>query len=213
VSVIRNVGRHLHDAFRSPDGRYVAMASYDDNILAIIDLLTKKVVKRLPAERQPHVGSGAVIESGGRTLGVGTNIGIRVTGEHYVTVFDMETFEVVKQIPVLGPTESPAAHPLARYIAVDIVGSGARESMIQLIDKKTLSVARTIDVGGHSHLPEYTARGDFLYVSAGYKGDKLVIYDARTLNRVRSFSMEVPSGIFSYSRARTPVVGLQKRPE
>lgn len=85
--------------------------------------------------------------------------------------------------------------------------------MIQLIDKETLFPARTIDVGGHSHFPEYTARGDFLYVSAGYKGNELVIYDSRTLERVDGFEMEVPAGIFSHSRARTPVVGLQKPPQ
>jgi len=212
VSVITQVGRHLHDAFLSPDGRYVAMAAYDDDVLAIIDLAEKRVVKRLPAGRQPHVGSGAVIESGGRMLGVGTNIGMRFSGEHHVTVFNMETFDVVKQIPVLGPTESPAAHPLARYIVVDIVGSGDPASRIQLIDKETLSVSRTLDVGGHSHFPEYTARGDYLYVSAGYLGDSLVVYDAESLEPVETFDIEVPAGIFSHSRARAAVVGLQKPP-
>jgi len=212
VSRITGVGRHLHDAFLSPDGRRVAMASYDDDILAIIDLADKRVIKRLPAGRQPHVGSGAVIESQGRLLGVGTNIGLAPSGDHHVTVFDMETFEVVKQIPVLGPTESPAAHPAARYLAVDIVGEGARAARIQLIDKDKLSVARTLNVGGHSHFPEYTAGGDYLYVSAGYMGDSLVVYDSDSLERVKAFDIEVPAGIFSHSRAKTPVVGLQKMP-
>jgi len=212
VSKVTGVGRHLHDAFLSPDGRRVAMASYDDDILAIIDLADKRVVKRVPAGRQPHVGSGAVIESQGRTLGVGTNIGLKPSGGHHVTVFDMESFEVVKQIPVLGPTESPAAHPAARYLAVDIVGEGTRASRIQMIDKDKLSVSRTIDVGGHSHFPEYTARGDYLYVSAGYMGDSLVVYDSESLERVQTFDIEVPAGIFSHSRASTPVVGLQKAP-
>ena len=84
---------------------------------------------------------------------------------------------------------------------------------IQFIDKKTLEVARTLTVAGHSlahsHFPEYTARGDYLYVSSGYSGDQLVIYDAHTLKKVKTVSMEVPAGIFSRLRARTVVVGLE----
>ena len=220
ISKITDVGRHLHDAFLSPDGRYVVVSSYDDNINAVIDLAKKRIVKKIPAGCQPHLGSGAVVRSNGRLLGIGTNIGTRSCESYEVTVFDMKTFEVVKRIPVIGPTESPAAHPKAPYIVVDIVGTGPNANKIQFIDKKTLEVFRTLTVAGtlgHSHFPEYTARGDYLYVSssvggdriAGYDGDRLVIYDAHTLKKVKAVSMEVPSGVFSHLRARTVVVGLE----
>jgi len=219
ISKISDVGRHLHDAFLSPDGRYVVGSSYDDNINTVIDLAKKSIVKKIPAGCQPHLGSGAVVKSQGKLLGIGTNIGSRPCKSHEVTVFDMETFEVVKRIPVLGPTESPAAHPNAPYIVVDIVGTGPNARKIQFIDKKTLNVIRTLTVAGtlgHSHFPEYTARGDYLYISsgvggdriAGYDGDKLVIYDSHTLKKVKTESMEVPAGVFSHLRARTVVVGL-----
>lgn len=208
VTKIENVGRHLHDAFLSPSGRYMAISSYDDNTITAIDLRDMQIVRKMPAGRQPHVGSGAIIQRDGRTLGIGTNIGTPPSGENFVTVFDMDTFEVVKQIPVLGPTESPAAHPKAPYIAVDIVGA-AGAAKIQFIDKKTLDVVKTVSVGGHSHFPEYTARGDYLYVSAGYEGDGVVIYRADTLEKVDSFPVEVPAGIFSHVRARTVAVGLE----
>jgi len=220
ISKITDVGRHLHDAFLSPDGRYVVVSSYDDDINAVIDLAEKRIVKKIPAGCQPHLGSGAVVRQHGRLLGIGTNIGSRPCEPHEVTVFDMGTFEVVKRIPVLGPTESPAAHPRAPYIVVDIVGTGPNANKIQFIDKKTLEVFRTLTVAGtlgHSHFPEYTARGDYLYVSssvggdriAGYDGDQLVIYNAHTLKKVKTVSMEVPAGVFSHLRARTVVVGLE----
>ena len=68
---------------------------------------------------------------------------------------------------------------------------------------------RSGEVDGHSHFPEYTARGDYLYVSAGYDGNRLVIYDSHSLKKVESVSMKVPAGIFSHMRARTVVIGLE----
>lgn len=220
VTAIAGVGRHLHDGFLSPDGRYFVVSSYDDHLNAVIDLDEKRIVRRIPAGCQPHLGSGAVIRSNGRLLGIGTNIGEADCKSFEVTVFDMESFEPVARIPVAGPTESPAAHPDAPYIIVDIVGTGPNANKIQLIDKHSLELVRTIEVAGalsHSHFPEYTARGDFFYVSARYRGDRslgrpagqLVIYDSRTLAEVRSIPVDVPAGVFSRARSRAVVVGMR----
>ncbi len=219
-TVVPDVGRHLHDAFLSPEGRFLVVASYDDDLNAVVDLAEQRVVRRIPSGCQPHVGSGAVVRASGRLLGFGTNIGEEGCKSFEVTVFDMETFDVVEQVPVIGPTESPAAHPNAPYVVVDIVGTGPNASKIQFIDKETLRVVRTLDVAGtlsHSHFPEFTARGDFFYVSARYAGDRslgapagrLVVFDARTLTEVKSIPVDVPAGVFSRVRARTVVVGLQ----
>lgn len=101
-------------------------------------------------------------------------------------------------------------HPNAPYIIVDIVGISPRARKIQAIDKATLEVSKTITVGGHSHFPEYTARGDYFYVSAGYDGGKVVVYRAADLKKETSFSIDVPSGIFSHARAGIVTVGLGK---
>lgn len=222
VTAITGVGRHLHDGFLSPDGRYLVVSSYDDHHNAVIDLAEARIVRKIPAGCKPHLGSGAVVQSNGRLVGVGTNMGEEDCKSYEVTVFDMSTFEVAKRIPVIGPTESPAAHPDAPYIIVDIVGAGPNANKIQFIDKDTLEVVRTLEVAGtlgHSHFPEYTARGDFFYVSARYRGDlsvgarqgRLVIFDSHTLEEVKSIPVDVPAGVFSRSRARTVVVGLQNK--
>ena len=221
VTAIAGVGRHLHDGFLSPDGRYFVVSSYEDHLNAVIDLAEARIVRKIPAGCKPHLGSGAVVQSNGRLLGIGTNIGEVDCKSFEVTVFDMNSFEVVKRIPVVGPTESPAAHPDAPWIVVDIVGTGPNANKIQFIDKNTLEVVRTLKVAGtlgHSHFPEYTARGEFIYISARYRGDlsigassgRLVIFDSHTLKEVKSIPVDVPAGVFSRSRARTVVVGLQK---
>ncbi|HBO83325.1 MAG TPA: cytochrome C, partial [Cupriavidus sp.] len=175
VTKLEKVGRMLHDTFLTPDGRYSMVASYDDNKIVAIDLKEDKVVRDIPAGCQPHVGSGAVTPIGGRMLAFGTNIGKCDKGD-VVTVWDTKDFSVVKNIRVAGPTESPAAHPDAPYVAVDIVSKDKRASQIQLIDKQTLEVVRTLEAGGHAFFPEYTRDGKYLYVSAGYYGDRIRIY-------------------------------------
>lgn len=206
VTKIKNVGRHLHDAFLTHKGRKLMVASYDDSIVAAIDLKDRKLIKKLPAGCVPHVGGGAAVKVDGRTLGFGTNFG--TCEKTVVSVWDLDKMEVVKQVPVSGGTESPAAHANAPYVAVDIITKDRRARTIQLIDKKSLKVVKTLDVGGHAYFPEYSADGKFLYVSAGYSGDEVVVYDSHSLKKVASLQMESPAGIFSRGRVKYMTRGL-----
>lgn len=199
ITKIEKVGRFLHDSFLSRDGRYVMVADYKSDKVAVIDLKEKAHIRDIPAGCTPHLGSGSITKVGDRYLAFGTNIGSCDKG-HLVTVWDMKDFSVVKQIPVAGPTESPAAHPAAPYVAVDIVTNDKRAKLVQLIDKSSLEVVKTLDVGGHSHFPEYNRDGRYLYVSAGYAGDKVRIYDSKTLELVAEHKMQVPAGIFAHAR-------------
>ena len=206
VTKIENVGRHLHDAFLSHGGSKLMVASYDDSIVTAIDLKDRKIIKKLEAGCVPHVGGGSVVEVDGRTLGFGTNFGD--CDKMVVSVWDLDTMEVVKQVPVSGGTESPAAHANAPYVPVDIISKDRRARTVQLIDKKSLEVVKTLDVGGHAYFPEYSADGKFLYVSAGYSGDEVVVYDSTSLEKVASVAMESPAGIFSHGRVRYMTRGL-----
>ena len=206
VTKIKNVGRHLHDAFLTHKGRKLMVASYDDSIVAAIDLKERKLIKKLKAGCVPHVGGGAAVKVEGRTLGFGTNFG--TCEKTVVSVWDLDKMELVKQVPVSGGTESPAAHANAPYVAVDIITKDKRARTIQLIDKKTLEVVKTLDVGGHAYFPEYSADGKYLYISAGYSGDEVVVYDSNSLKKLASIEMESPAGIFSRGRVKYMTRGL-----
>ncbi len=206
VTKIENVGRHLHDAFLTHGGSKLMVAAYDDSIVTAIDLKDRKIIKKLEAGCVPHVGGGAAVEVDGRTLGFGTNFGD--CDKMVVSVWDLDKMEVVKQVPVSGGTESPAAHANAPSVAGDIISKDRRARTIQLIDKKTLEVVKTLDVGGHAYFPEYSADGKFLYVSAGYSGDEVVVYDANSLAKVASIGMESPAGLFSHGRVKYMTRGL-----
>lgn len=206
VTKIENVGRHLHDAFLTHGGKKLMVASYDDSIVTAIDLEERKIIKKLEAGCVPHVGGGAAVKIDGRTLGFGTNFG--TCDKTVVSVWDLDTMDVVKQVPVSGGTESPAAHANAPYVAVDIISKDRRARTIQLIDKKSLEVVKTLDVGGHAYFPEYSADGKFLYVSAGYNGDEVAVYDSNSLQKVAGITMESPAGIFSRGRVKYMTRGL-----
>jgi len=206
VTKITDVGRHLHDAFLTHGGQKLMVASYDDSIVAAIDLKERKLIKKLPAGCVPHVGGGSAVKVDERTLGFGTNFGD--CDKMVVSVWDLDKMEVVKQISVSGGTESPAAHANAPYVAVDIISKDKRASTIQLIDKKKLEVVKTLEVGGHAYFPEYSADGKFLYVSAGYDGNEVVVYDSNTLEKVASIPMESPAGLFSRGRVKYMTRGL-----
>ena len=207
ITKIKNVGRHLHDAFLTHKGQKLMVASYDDSIVTAIDLKTRTIIKKLKAGCVPHVGGGAAVKVNGRTLGFGTNFGT-CDNNTVVSVWDLDKMELVKQIPVSGGTESPAAHANAPYVAVDIITKDRRARTIQLIDKKSLEVVKTLDVGGHAYFPEYSADGQFLYVSAGYAGDEVVVYDSKSLEKVATIGMESPAGIFSRGRVKYMTRGL-----
>ena len=207
VTKIKNVGRHLHDAFLTHKGQKLMVASYDDSIVTAIDLKTRKIIKKLKAGCVPHVGGGAAVKVNGRTLGFGTNFGT-CDNNTVVSVWDLDKMELVKQVKVSGGTESPAAHANAPYVAVDIITKDRRARTIQLIDKKSLEVVKTLDVGGHAYFPEYSADGKFLYVSAGYAGDEVVVFDSFSLKKVASVQMESPAGIFSRGRVKYMTRGL-----
>ncbi len=206
VTKIKNVGRHLHDAFLTHKGRKLMVAAYDDSIVTAIDLETRKIIKKLKAGCVPHVGGGAAVKVDGRTLGFGTNFG--TCEKTVVSVWDLDKMELVKEVPVSGGTESPAAHANAPYVAVDIITKDKRARTIQLIDKKSLEVVKTLNVGGHAYFPEYSADGKSLYVSAGYAGDEVVVYDSTTLKKITSIAMESPAGIFSRGRVKYMTRGL-----
>ena len=206
VTRIEKVGRHLHDAFLTHGGKKLMIASYDDSIVAAIDLEKREIIKKLDAGCVPHVGGGSAVVIDGRTLGFGTNFGD--CDKTVVSVWDLDKMEVVKQIPVAGGTESPAAHANAPYVAVDIISKDRRARTVQLIDKKTLEVVKTLDVGGHAYFPEYSADGKFLYISAGYNGDEVVVFDANSLQKVAAIPMESPAGIFSRGRVKYMTRGL-----
>ena len=199
VADVPNVGRILHDAFLTePDGRYFMIASQADNLMAIIDLAKVEagehaITTKISAGLKPHPGQGAMwySEKLGTRLAATPAIG---TG--LVTIWDTRDWSVVRQLRVSGPGLFISTHHKAKHVWGDVV-FGRNWNDIYVIDKETLDVVKTIRACDRSVHPEFTYSGRYVYISC-WNGNKVVVYDDRTLKKVKEITgIITPTGISS----------------
>ncbi len=191
VKQIASVGSILHDGFLTPDGRYLQVAFQADGTIVVIDLKELSIVRKIPAGKQPHPGPGAVFESQGRILAATPSI-----GQGLVTIWDTATWEVVKTIATPGPGLFIRANPNSPYIWVDCSAGSDSWDNIVVLDRNTLSVIETIQPGKRAIHPEFTPDGKYVYIGC-WNDNKVVVYDARSLQKITEFTATTPTGIFS----------------
>ena len=113
-------------------------------------------------------------------------------------MIDMKSWKVVKEIPTLGPAFFMRSHEATPYAWVDAMMSPDKDTM-QLIDKRTLEVAKTVRPapGKTAAHIEFTRDGRYALVSCGRSDGALVVYDARTLKEVKRLPMNKPVGKYN----------------
>jgi len=79
---------------------------------------------------------------------------------------------------------------------VDCSASGDCWDNIVVFDRETLSVVETLQPGQRSIHPEFTPDGKYVYVSC-WNDNKVVVYDADTLQKVTEFPATTPTSVFS----------------
>jgi protein NirF len=70
---------------------------------------------------------------------------------------------------------------------------------IYVIDVEKLEVIKRIEVGKAAVHPEFTARGAHLFVSS-WGGDKVVIYDGFTYEKIKEIPAVTPTSVLSSRR-------------
>ncbi|HEC23898.1 MAG TPA: hypothetical protein ENI95_13370 [Chloroflexi bacterium] len=194
IDQVENVGRILHDGFLSPDNTRFYIASQEDNWMAVIDVENWELVDQIPTGDTPHPGSGATWEVDGVEYGATVH-----AGEGKVTVWNLETNEIVAEIPTSGPGLFIRSHEDNPYIWADTL-FGERPNEIYVIDRETFEVVEVIDDGVQTVHPEFTADGQYVYIS-DWLGDTVRIYDANTFELIAEVGgVTTPTGIFNTSR-------------
>ena len=182
----------LDDFFFDPGYRFVVGAARGGGA-RVISLVTGAEVRRLPIEGLPHLGSGiSWMRGGGRVLAT-PNL-----RRGAISVIDMERWEVVAEIPTLGPGFFLRSHARSPYLWADVFFGPHRDAM-HVIDKRTLRIVRTLRPapGKTSAHVEFTRDGRYALVSVWDMDGAIVVYDARTLEEVRRIPMRKPSGKYN----------------
>ncbi len=197
----RKIGKQPYDALLSPDGRYYIAGLFAEPGLALLDLWApEQGVKRilpeygkhdpqLPVYKMPHLEGWAM---------AGDYVFLPAIGRHEVLVLDRRDWTLKQKIPVAGQPVFVMARPDGRQVWVNFALPD--NDQLQIIDVKALAIIKTLQPGkGVLHM-EFTPRGEQVWVSVRDE-NKVMVYDTRTLNSLKSLPAHKPSGIFFSVRA------------
>jgi DNA-binding beta-propeller fold protein YncE len=191
---VRRIGvkDYLDDFFISQDYTQIAGTARGGKG-QVVDLDIGRAVAALDLPGMPHLASGISFESNGRVLLATPNI-----KDGLVTVLDTKTWQVIKQIPTLGPGFFMRGHENSRYLWVDVFFGKDADAM-QVIDKESLEVVKTLRPapGKTSAHVEFTKDGRYALVSIWDPDGAVVVYDSSTLEEVKRIPMKKPSGKYN----------------
>jgi hypothetical protein len=185
--------RVLDDFFFNQDYTLLIGADRAQNGGQVIDLSSGLQVAELPLDGMPHLGSGIIWDYQGHSVMATPNL-----KQGVVTVIDMETWKVIRQLETLGPGFFMRSHENTPYAWTDVF-FGPNKDVMHVFDKRTLEMVKTIrpEPGKTSAHVEFTRDGRYALVSLWEMDGALIVYDAATLEEVKRIPMCKPSGKYN----------------
>lgn len=198
------VNDYLDDFFFDQPYRHLMGTARDSKKGQVIDLDSGKKIAELEVPGMPHLGSGITWEYQGRPVMASPNL-----KEGLVSVIDMQDWKTVKQIKTAGAGFFMRSHENTPYAWVDAFNSGAAKDTLQLIDKRTLEVAKTVRPmpGKTAAHVEFTRDGKYALVSIWEMDGALIVYDAETLQEIKRLPMKIPVGKYNVYNKTTRSAG------
>ncbi len=183
----------LDDFSFTPDYRHLLATSRKAHGGQVIDLDTGKAVTDIPLPGMPHLGSGIYWKRDGKWVFATPNV-----SKGLISVLDMETWKLIKEIPTEGPGFFMRSQANSPYAWTDVF-FGPNNDAVHLIDKQTLEVAHTLRPmpGKNAAHVEFTNDGRYALLSVWDTEGALIIYDAKTLEEVKRIPMNKPSGKYN----------------
>jgi hypothetical protein len=183
----------LDDFFFTPEYDALVGSSRDGDGAVVVHLDVGHEIATLPLPGLPHLGSGITWMRDGRRVMATPNI-----KEGRVSIIDMATWSPIADVETLGPGFFIRSHENSRYAWVD-TSLGPERDAIQLIDKQSLTVLRTLRPapGKTADHVEFTRDGRYALVSISEMDGALVVYDAETLAEVKRIPMVKPVGKYN----------------
>ena len=193
------VNDYLDDFFFDPDYKLLIGASRDAAGGQVIDLDLGKVVNSIPLPGMPHLGSGITWDYQGpddkapKQVLASPNL-----KEGKVSVIDMQTWKVIKDIKTEGPGFFMRSHENSPYAWVDVF-FGPNKDAVHVINKKTLEIVKTLrpSPGKTAAHVEFNKDGSKVILSIWDMDGEIIIYDANTLEEEKRLPMVKPSGKYN----------------
>jgi len=181
------------DFFFDPDYINLIGTARNSHNGQVINLDIKKKVAVIALTGMPHLGSGITWDYHDKEVFASPNI-----KEGKITVIDMETWQVIKEIKTQGPGFFMRSHNNSPYAWADVF-FGPNKDKVHIIDKSTLEIVKTIapSPGKNAAHVEFTKDGKYVLLSVWDEDGELIIYDANTLKIVKRLPMKKPSGKYN----------------
>jgi len=184
----------LDDFFFTPGYHEVVGTSRDGARAQVVHLDVRRRIAWFELPGLPHLGSGISWEREGRRVMATPNL-----REGVVSVIDVASWKVLKEIPTLGPGFFLRSHEATRYAWVDSMMSPKARDTLQVIDKQTLEVVArlTPEPGKTLAHVEFDRHGRYVLASLWEQEGALIVFDARTLAEVKRIPMKKPVGKYN----------------
>lgn len=185
---------YLDDFFFDQEYVHIVGASREAGKGQVINLDVRKRIATLDLPGMPHLGSGITWEHDGHPVMATPNL-----REGVVSVIDMQDWKLIKRIDMLGPGFFMRSHENTPYAWTDAMMSPQDKDKIQIIDKRTLKVVKTLTPapGKTAAHTEFTRDGKYALVSVWEMDGALVVYDATTFKEIKRLPMKKPSGKYN----------------
>jgi cytochrome c553/DNA-binding beta-propeller fold protein YncE len=184
---------YLDDFFFDPPYQHLIGAARDGKNGQVVNLIVGRKIADVELPGLPHLGSGISWDYKGTPVLATPNL-----KEAAVSVIDMKTWKTVMRIDTAGPGFFMRSHEHTPYAWVDAM-MGARKDEIQIIDKRSLKIVKTLKPapGKTAAHVEFTRDGKYALVSIWEPDGALVVYDATTLKEIKRLPMNKPSGKYN----------------
>lgn len=188
----------LDDFFFSQDYAYALGASrpHADGSPSgqVVNLDVRRKIADLPIAGMPHLGSGITFDWNGTRVLASPNL-----KDGIVSVIDMKTWKLVRDIATPGPGFFMRSHEATPYAWTDSMMNPQARNVLTIIDKRTLAPAASVQAEPGQTLAhiEFTRDGRYALASLWEDEGALIVYDAATFKEVKRLPMRKPVGKYN----------------
>ena len=160
----------------------------------VVNLDARRKIATLPIAGMPHLGSGITFDWNGTRVLASPNL-----QDGTISVIDMKTWKLVKNIATPGPGFFMRSHEKTPYAWTDSMMAPKAKHIMTIIDKRTLEpVAEVKGPPGKTlaHI-EFTKDGKYALASLWEDDGALIVYDAATFKEIKRLPMRKPVGKYN----------------